>query len=122
MDAYSNMGAAYYEMGNYAEAADVLEKALLIDPSFTMARAKLARVHIKSGRTKDGLEELGAVAGDPGADFDTLMLTAEIYGENGMYDKALPAAVRARGRSLSEAQRARADELAAKIKGVAAGG
>jgi tetratricopeptide (TPR) repeat protein len=60
-EAYLNMGAAYWNLGRYEEAALNAKKALIFDPALKEARFNLAFAQLMMGREKEAktiLEDL----------------------------------------------------------------
>jgi len=53
---YYAEGIRFFERMNQEEAIPYFEKAIVVDPGFTMAMAKLAAIHANLGHTKESLE------------------------------------------------------------------
>lgn len=53
--AYQNLGWAYYNLGRYSQAEEVLRRALRMDPTLTIATYTLGLVLEKQGRPQDAL-------------------------------------------------------------------
>lgn len=59
--AYSNMGYAFYKIGDYINAQDALKKALLRAPDNPQALYILGLVHVKLGKDDTAIEEFKKV-------------------------------------------------------------
>ncbi|MBU2463567.1 MAG: tetratricopeptide repeat protein, partial [Candidatus Edwardsbacteria bacterium] len=55
--AHNNLGVVYFNKGMYAEAVEVLQMALEIDPQNVLARSNLEVVYRKSGYYGDEIQQ-----------------------------------------------------------------
>ncbi|HSO19139.1 MAG TPA: tetratricopeptide repeat protein [Desulfosarcina sp.] len=58
----TNLGWAYYNLGNYAKAEAYLEKALELVPTFFLAQLNLGRTYLAQGRVRDALKHFEEAA------------------------------------------------------------
>uniref|UniRef100_A0A7V3VU78 Tetratricopeptide repeat protein n=1 Tax=candidate division WOR-3 bacterium TaxID=2052148 RepID=A0A7V3VU78_UNCW3 len=87
--AHNNLAVVYYNKGLYEEAIQELEKALSIDPNFTLARNNLEIVLRKSGKLDNKVKELAhRIDVEPFDELKTLEL-ADTYRKLNRYSQAI---------------------------------
>jgi len=105
-DAYNNIGYAYKDLGDYADARRNLEAAVAVNPEFAGAWISLGLVGEKTGDFESAIQSYsGALKIDP-SDV-TYLLLAHALEQSGRKDEAQAAVERAKGISenFREAQR-----------------
>ncbi|MCX7994911.1 MAG: tetratricopeptide repeat protein [candidate division WOR-3 bacterium] len=87
--AHNNLAVVYYNKGLYEEAIQELEKALSIDPNFTLARNNLEIILRKSGKLESKVKELAHhIDVEPFDERKTLEL-ADTYRKLNRYSQAI---------------------------------
>lgn len=87
--AHNNLAVVYYNKGLYEEAIQELEKALNIDPNFTLARNNLEIILKKSGKLESKVKELAHhIEVEPFDEIKTLEL-ADTYRKLNRYSQAI---------------------------------
>ncbi len=87
--AHNNLAVVYYNKGLYEEAIQELEKALGIDPNFTLARNNLEIILKKSGKLDNKVKELAHhIEVEPFDELRTLEL-ADTYRKLNRYSQAI---------------------------------
>ncbi len=87
--AHNNLAVVYYNKGLYEEAIQELEKALSIDPNFTLARNNLEIILKKSGKLDTRVKELAHhIEVEPFDELKTLEL-ADTYRKLNRYSQAI---------------------------------
>ncbi|MEO0128075.1 MAG: tetratricopeptide repeat protein [candidate division WOR-3 bacterium] len=87
--AHNNLAVVYYNKGLYEEAIQELEKALSIDPNFTLARNNLEIILKKSGKLDSKVKELAHhIDVEPFDEIKTLEL-ADTYRKLNRYSQAI---------------------------------
>lgn len=76
-------------IGRYADAENLLRRAIELAPQFTPARANLALVLYRTNRAPEALEELAKVTADDPDNVGHANLQAAAYGRLGEFDEAL---------------------------------
>ena len=87
--AYSSMGYAYYKKGDFSEAKDALEEALIRNPIFTPALYTLGLVHVELDDDTSAIAELKKVIGILPGHVDAHWELANAYLRVGNSTKAL---------------------------------
>ncbi len=87
--AHNNLAVVYFNKGLYEEAIQELEKALSIDPNFTLARNNLEIILKKSGKLDNRVKELAHhIEVEPFDEIKTLEL-ADTYRKLNRYSQAI---------------------------------
>ena len=76
-------------IGRYADAENLLRRAIELAPDFTPARANLALVLYRTNRAAEALEELQRVTADDPDNVGHANLQAAAFGRIGEFDEAL---------------------------------
>lgn len=63
--ALTNLGWAYYNLGDHVSATNELRQAVMLNPDFCVARYRLAQVYLDANRPEDAIEQAKAVVDDP---------------------------------------------------------
>lgn len=87
--AHNNLAVVYYNKGLYDEAIEELEKALLIDSNFVLAKNNLEIVLKKSGRLEEKIEQLSRAIEKEPQDEDTILELADTYHKVNRYSQAI---------------------------------
>ena len=105
-DAYNNLGYAYKDLGDYADARQNLEAAVAVNPEFVGAWISLGLVAQKTGDFEFAIQSYSRALSIEPSDFGYLLL-AKALEQSGRKDEAQAAARRARGLSddFPDAQR-----------------
>jgi tetratricopeptide (TPR) repeat protein len=89
VDALSNLGAAYVQLGQFDDATAQYDAALTIDPSNATVRLNLALAYYKSGRPNEAIRPLKiVVATNPDAK-NAYLILADCYLQTGQYPEAV---------------------------------
>ncbi len=89
VDALSNLGAAYVQLGQFDDAIAQYDAALKIDPSNATIRLNLALAYYKSGRPNEAIHPLKiVVATNPDA-MNAYLILADCYLQTGRYPDAV---------------------------------
>jgi tetratricopeptide (TPR) repeat protein len=87
--AHNNLAVVYFNKGLYDEALSELEKALVIDPDFVLARNNMEIILQKSGRLEDKVQELSrAIDAQPFDEHATIEL-ADTYRKLNRYSQSI---------------------------------
>lgn len=86
--AYNNLGALYFDRGEYAEAARTLERGLALDPRMTTASGVLGMSYLKLGRSEEAKSRLEAAVNAHPADNTLQMSLAHAVLNLGEYEEA----------------------------------
>lgn len=84
----SNLGWAYYNKGDYAQARKYLEEALELKPDFVIARLNLARTFLATGRFHQALALLEELASEDPKNPVVLIELGKTYRLLGDYNNA----------------------------------
>lgn len=76
-------------IGRYADAENLLRRAIELDPAFTPARANLALVLYRTNRAEEALAQLGQVTAEDPDNLGHANLAAAANGRIGAFDEAL---------------------------------
>lgn len=80
---FLNLGVAYLEQQDYAEAVNALETAVLLEPAHPEAHFNLAMAYEKAGRLGDAMKEIVAALQISPTDLDVRNTKAIICAESG---------------------------------------
>ncbi len=86
--AYNNLGALYFDRGEYAAAARTLERGLALDPGMTTASGVLGMSYLKLGRNEEAKARLQAAVTAHSADNTLQMSLARALLNLGEYEGA----------------------------------
>jgi type IV pilus biogenesis/stability protein PilW len=87
--AYSSMGYAYYQKGDYRNAEKALKEALIRNPVFPLAMYTLGLVYVKLGDEEAAIEEFKKAIGIVSDFVDAHWELAKVYLSTGQRAKAL---------------------------------
>lgn len=87
--AHNNLAVVYYNKGLYDEAIEELEKALLIDSNFVLAKNNLEIVLKKSGRLEEKVEHLTRAVTKEPRDENNILELADTYRKLNRYSQAI---------------------------------
>jgi tetratricopeptide (TPR) repeat protein len=89
VEAHYLLGVSLRDLGHYDEAADALHEAVELMPGFAPAREALAQLAVTTGRWRDGLEQLEALAALEPARPERLVNVGLAYARAGRLDAAV---------------------------------
>jgi tetratricopeptide (TPR) repeat protein len=89
VDALSNLGAAYVQLGQFDDAIAQYDAALEIDSSNATVRLNLALAYYKSGRPNDAIQPLKIVVATNPEAKNAYLILADCYLQTGQYPDAV---------------------------------
>ena len=89
VDALSNLGAAYVQLGQFDDAIAQYDAALTIDPSNATVRLNLALAYYKSGRPNEAIQPLKIVVATSPEARNAYLILADCYLQTGQYPDAV---------------------------------